>query len=349
MPQIQDLFQRAGPAYLAKYGHAMLASHRRVIHDIMQCRTKAMGGEIYLCTSCDEEHHVFYSCQNRSCPTCQAQGAFAWIEARRAELLPVPYFHVIFTLPQQLRAIVRTNQTDLYTILMQAAARSLIDLASDKVGGLLAVLAMLHTAATTLAFHPHAHCLVPAGALSPDGREWLPIHDPFLVDVLDLSTLFRDAFLDLLQKRRPDLDVPPSVEDIPWNVYSKPPVDKPDNVLAYLARYVHRVAITDHRIEAIDDTLVTFRYRIPDTDLWAPISLTHEEFIRRFLQHVLPPGFHKIRYFVLGLGIRVLTGGGHSQSKVPRIPRLSWFQYTPRYPAGQGVEVGDLRWGEGMR
>ena len=153
MPSVQEVFQRAGPAYLNKYGHAMLPSHRRAIQDIMDCRTEAMGGEIYLCTSCGQKHHVFLSCQNRSCPVCQTQDTLQWIQARHSELLPVPYFHVIFTIPQQLRDIVRSNQRDLYAILMQGAARSLINLAADpaRIGGLLAVLAVLHTWSTTLA------------------------------------------------------------------------------------------------------------------------------------------------------------------------------------------------------
>ena len=300
MPEVADIFRLYGARYLERFGQAMLPSHRRALRDLCNCRTAALGGQLFVCDHCGREHYVYHSCRNRACPKCHGKDTDDWLAARRQELLPVPYFHVVFTLPQELRELVRQHQKTLYPILMQAAARALIKLAADPhyVGGLIGVLAVLHTWSRTLTYHPHVHCLVPGGGLAPDGQ-WRPAREGYLVPVRALSPLFRGIFLDLIRKALPGVAIPDSVRRQKWVVYCKPTVQGGENVLTYLARYVHRIAITDRRILSIDDGKVTFRYQNAKDHQWRTMTLTGEEFIRRFLQHVLPKGVHKVRYYGL--------------------------------------------------
>jgi hypothetical protein len=300
VPEVADIFRLHGARYLERFGPAILPSHRRALRDLCNCRTAALGGQLYVCDHCGREHYVYHSCRNRACPKCHGRDTEAWLAARRQELLPVPYFHVIFTLPQPLRDLVRQYQKALYPILLKAAAKALIKLAADPhyVGRLIGVLAVLHTWSRTLTYHPHVHCLVPGGGLSDEGQ-WRPARPDYLVPAPALSPLFRGIFLDLVRKALPDVAIPDSVRNQAWVVYCKPAVQGAQNVLAYLGRYVHRIAITDRRILCVDDGKVTFRYKKVGETSWRTMTVTADEFIRRFLQHVLPKGVHKVRYYGL--------------------------------------------------
>ena len=291
--------RRFGPAYRARFGAAMPARHRRALDDLAACRTAALGGHVTQCDTCGAEHYVYHSCRNRSCPSCHGVSTRAWVTARETELLPVPYFHVVFTLPAELRALVRSHQRVLLGALMRTAAETLQALAADPhyVGGTLGILAVLHTWTRTLLYHPHVHCLVPGGGLAADGVTWRPARGRYLVPVRALSVRFRARFLARLRAALPDVVVPAAAWAKPWVVYAKPTVQGSALVLRYLARYVHRVAITDARILAVDASTVTFRYRDARAPAWRTMTLAGEEFLRRFLQHVLPRGFHKVRYY----------------------------------------------------
>ncbi|HET7622392.1 MAG TPA: IS91 family transposase [Gemmatimonadaceae bacterium] len=297
------MVRQAGAAYLARYGAAMPPSHRRALHDLVACRTAELGGHVTQCEACGAEHYVYHSCRNRSCPTCHGAATRAWSVAREAELLPVPYFHVVFTLPAELRVVVRSHQRLLLGLLMTTAAESLQALARDPhyVGGTLGILAVLHTWTRALVYHPHVHCLVPGGGIASDGVGWRAARGNFLVPVRALSVHFRARFLARLTAALPDVVVPPAVWRKAWVVYCKPTVKGSAPVLHYLARYVHRVAITDRRILAVDADRVTFRYRGEQRGEqrhgWRTMTLPAAEFLRRFLQHVLPRGFHKVRYY----------------------------------------------------
>src|SRR5919108_3627351 len=301
MPEMADVFRRYGRDYLDRFGQDLLPSHRHAIDDILRCRTEALGGQLLQCEHGGQEHYVYHSCRNRSCPKCHHLAPEAWREERRQELLPVPYFHVVFTVPQELGAIIRRHQQDLYDILLRAAARALMTLAMDPhyVGGLIGVLCVLHTWTRTLAYHPHVHCLVPAGGLSADRTAWHPARTSYLVPVHALSKLFRGLFLDLVRQERPDLIIPEVVWTKGWVVYCKPAVQGTEKVLNYLGRYVHRIALTNHRLLSIAEGQVSFRYQDSQDQRWRTMTPPAHEFIRRFLQHVLPQGFHKVRYYGL--------------------------------------------------
>jgi hypothetical protein len=287
-----------GPANAARFGAAMPAGHRRALEALAACRTAAMGGHVAQCDACEIEHFVYHSCRHRQCPTCHGASTRAWTAARAAELLPVPYCHVVFTLPAEFRALVRSHQRVLLGALMQTAAEALQALAADEhyLGGTVGILAVLHTWTRTLVYHPHVHCLVPGGALAPDGT-WRMARGTYLVPVRALSVGFRARFLMRWKRLLPEVVIPASVWKKPWGVYAKPTVQGTDCVLRYLARYVHRAAITDARIVRVDATTVTFRYQAASTPGWRTMTLPGEEFLRRFLQHVLPRGFHKVRYY----------------------------------------------------
>ena len=300
MPEVADIFRLHGARYLDRFGQAILPSHRRALRDLQNCRTAALGGQLYVCDHCGREHYVYHSCRNRACPKCHGKDTEAWLDSRRQDLLPVTYFHVVFTIPQELRELVRRHQKTVYPILMKTAARALMKLAADPhyVGGLIGVLAVLHTWSRTLTYHPHVHCLVPGGGLAADGQ-WRSARKGYLVPVRALSAIFRGIFLDLLDKALPEAAIPDSVRKQAWVVYCKPAVQSADNVLTYLGRYVHRIAMTDRRILAVEDGKVTFRYQNARDHQWRTMTLTADEFIRRFLQHVLPRGVHKVRYYGL--------------------------------------------------
>jgi Putative transposase/Transposase zinc-binding domain len=301
MPELADVFQRYGGAYLDQFGADLLPSHRRAIEDILHCRTEVLGGHLLQCDHCGQEHYVYHSCRNRSCPKCHSQETEAWLQERRQELLPVPYFHVVFTVPHELGELIRRHQQDLYDLLLRAAAQSLMKLAADPhyVGGLIGVLCVLHTWTRTLAYHPHVHCLVPAGGVSADRTEWRSARPSYLVPVHALAKLFRGRFLALVHQERPDLTLPEAVRTKGWVVYGQPTVQDTEQVLTYLGRYIHRIALTNSRILSIEGEQVSFRYQDAQERRWRTMSLPAHEFIRRFLQHVLPRGFHKVRYYGL--------------------------------------------------
>jgi hypothetical protein len=301
MLELADVFRLYGPTYLQRFGDRMPYRHLQAIQDIRDCRTEALGGHVFQCENCDKLYYSYHSCFNRSCPKCSGPRTETWLMEREAEMLPVPYFHVVFTVPHETHALFQTHPAVAYGLLMQAAAQSLIKLCRDPpyVGGLVGVLCVLHTWTRMLAKHPHVHCLVPAGGVCLDSNQWLPAKKSFLVPVRALSKIFKGIFRDLLRKHLPDVSVPRRAWKKKWCVWSRAIERNTDTILTYLARYVHRVAISNSRLVSIDDGQVTFRYQDSETSQWRPMSLPAEEFIRRFLQHVLPKGFHKVRYYGL--------------------------------------------------
>lgn len=301
MVELADIVKAHGDDYLRTFGDRMLPSHKRALSAILHCRTEAMGGHVAQCEECGHQHYSYHSCKDRSCPKCHGDDTNRWLEQREAELLPVRYFHLVFTLPRELRDIVRKNQKTLYAILMRAATESLEKIGFDSrhVGGKLGILAVLHTWTRALEHHPHVHLLVPAGGLDQHGV-WHPARKKeFLVPVRALSRGFRGRFMTLARKALPDITFPREVWDKEWVVFCKPAFNRTTKVLRYLGRYVHRIAITNNRIMALKDGNVTFRYQSSDTKEWKTMQLPAHEFLRRFLQHVLPQGFHKVRYYGL--------------------------------------------------
>jgi hypothetical protein len=325
MLEVADVFRLYGDAYHERFGRRMPPSHRRAFDDIRHCRTEVFGGHVYDCDRCGHRQYAYHSCKNRSCPKCQGGDTELWLQRRRGELLAVPYFHVVFTLPKELHPLVRRHQKTLYGVLMKAAAGSLMKLAADPryVGGRLGILAVLHTSTTTLTYHPHVHLLVPAGGVSPDGR-WVAARKDYLVPVKALSKVFRGMFLKMLRKALPRQLVPNSVWTKPWVVYCQPAVQGTEKVLQYLARYVHRVAFANSRLICIADGQVTFRYQNRRKQQWDTMTLPAMEFMRRFLQHVLPRRTHKVRYYgfwnpsqrSLLRRIQLVTGSGQAPSAI---------------------------------
>jgi hypothetical protein len=300
MNTLADIVRQHGLAYGEQYGDRMLPSHRRVLRDIAQCRTGALGGHIYACDACGDKHYQYHSCQNRHCPQCQHQLGEQWLVNQQALLLPAPYFMVTFTLPAALHDVARQHQKIVYNILFRASAAALQQLAWDPryVGGQIGMVGVLHTWGRNLNYHPHVHYLVPAGGLSADGKHWLAARRNFLVPVKALSILFRAKFRDALQRTGLFDQVPAEIWQQAWVVHCKP-VGKGVGALKYLAPYIFRVAISNRRILKVAHGNVTFRYRESDTGRWRTCTLTAEEFLRRFLQHVLPKGFVKVRYYGL--------------------------------------------------
>jgi hypothetical protein len=298
---LADIVKAHGGEYCAAFGNRMLASHQRALYAIEHCRTAAMGGHLAECEECGHQHYSYHSCKNRSCPTCHTGDTQRWLEQRETELLPGRYFHLVFTLPSELREIVRSNQKQLYAILMQTAAETLTAIGLDPkhVGGKLGILAVLHTWTRALEHHPHVHMLVPAGGLDQDDIWQSARKKEFLVPVRALSRGFRGRFMTQAQKALPDVIFPKEVWDKEWVVFCKPAFNRARKVLRYLGRYIHRIAITNNRILALKGGNVTFCYQRSDTNEWKRMTLPASEFLRRFLQHVLPQGFHKVRYYGL--------------------------------------------------
>jgi hypothetical protein len=316
--ELADVLRRHGDAYrLAHDGH-LGRVERRVMSAIMACRTAALGGHVEACDDCGVARIAYNSCRNRHCPKCQGAARAQWLAARQAELLPVPYFHVVFTLPAPVAAIAFQNKAVVYAILFAAAAEAMTTLAANprRLGAQIGVVAVLHTWGQTLTHHPHVHCVVPGGGLSSDGTHWIAGRPNFFLAVKPLAKLFRRLFLERLQEAfdagalgffgdLADLAEPKTfgalVADMraaAWVVYAKRPFGGPAQVLAYLGRYTHRVAIANSRLVAVDDDHVAFAWKDYRQDGAAKImKLAPEEFIRRFLLHTLPDGFHRIRHF----------------------------------------------------
>lgn len=285
--------------YLRRFGEAMPPRHRRALADIQACHTAQMGGHRYHCDDCGTEHFRYHSCRNRLCPSCGAASRQEWVAARLADVLPCRYFHLVFTVPAELRRLIRSNQAVLLDALMRAAAESLQQLAADpdQFGGRIGILQVLHTWGGQLEYHPHVHCLVPGGALRSDGRVWTSRRSDFFLSVRALSKLFRARFLE---RARATLQQPlPRLPKRAWVVYCADVVQGPEKVIGYLGRYINRTAIGSRSITRHRDGRLTFGYRDHRSGRHRKMTLPALEFLRRLLQHVLPRGFHQVRY--LGL------------------------------------------------
>lgn len=300
MSEVAEIFQRYGPAYRAKYGQRLLPRHQVAMRAIEQCRTEQLGGHVYTCQSCQERDYSYHSCRNRHCPKCQSQVGQAWLERQQQLLLPTRYFMVTFTLPEPLRQLARSHQKVMYDLLFRTAAAALQELAQDPrfVGGQLGLVGVLHTWGRDLSYHPHVHFLVPGGGLSTDGQQWLSSKARFLVHVKPLGKLFRAKFRAALQKTELFNQVPPRVWRDAWVVHSQA-VGDGQAALKYLAPYIFRVAISNKRIVKVADGQVTFRYTPSGHKKSKVCTVPAAEFMRRFLQHVLPKGFVKVRYYGL--------------------------------------------------
>jgi predicted Zn-ribbon and HTH transcriptional regulator len=301
--EIADVFARFGSAYRQQYGEHMLPSHRRAMRDILGCMTAAMGGGHYHCRDCNETFWSYHGCRNRACPKCHGRQIALWLEKRSAELLPCDYFHLVATVPQELRGLFYREQKLFYGLLMKTVASAVCQLAQEKryIGAVPAILAVLHTWTGSLLYHPHVHLLVSAGGLDQDGLNWKTPKYKFLVPVKKLSPMISRQFAEALQRERPDLfaQIPAKVWMKEWCSFCKPAGNGRKAVLQYLSRYVFRIAITRNRLLTMDETHVSFRYKDNDTGAWKTERITGVEFIRRFLMHVLPRGFHKVRYYGL--------------------------------------------------
>lgn len=296
--ELADIFRQYGPVYRHKYANRLLPSHRRAMRAIEQCRTPALGGQVYSCPKCNQIQYSYHSCRNRHCPKCQNDKAQEWLEKQQNFLLPVPYFMLTFTLPAALRPLARSHQALVYDLLFRASAAATQHLAQDPrfVGGQLGLIGVLHTWGRNLSYHPHVHYLVPAGGLASDHRIWLSAHHHFLLPVKAISRIFRAKFLHALQRSSLANDIPATVWKQDWVVHCKP-VGNGRTALKYLAPYIFRVAISNRRLVKLENYQVTFRYRSSATGQIKFCTLSAEEFIHRFLQHVLPRGFVKVRYF----------------------------------------------------
>ncbi|MEJ6009360.1 IS91 family transposase [Novosphingobium sp. AS3R-12] len=319
------MFRSAGPTYRAAHaGHLSLAQ-LKVMTAIEHCRTPALGGHVEACADCGHWRVAYNSCRNRHCPKCQGAAARTWLAEREADLLPVGYFHVVFTLPAEVAAIAFHNKAMLYDLLFRVAAETMLTIAADPkhLGARIGITAVLHTWGSALTHHPHVHMIVPGGGIAPGGTRWISSRPAFLLPVRVLGKLFRRLFLTRLLQMHdagrlaffgslaPLADRPAFLQHLAparkdrWVVYAKPPFAGPQAVLAYLSRYTHRVAISNRRLIAFNETGVTFRYkdyRRDDPERQQVMTLVTDEFIRRFLLHVLPHGFHRIRHYGLLAG-----------------------------------------------
>jgi hypothetical protein len=316
--EVADIFRTSGPAYRAREAGHLSLGQLRVMSAIEACRTAALGGHVMRCEDCAHIDIAYNSCRDRHCPKCQAAAAYDWLQARRAELLPVPYYHVVFTLPAQIADIAYTNKSVIYGALFKAASETLLWIAADPkhLGAKIGVTMVLHTWGSALTHHPHVHCLVPGGGISPDGLRWISCRPGYFLCVkvfrrlmcerlaaahakgalqfFGANTALKDwdAFRKFLKPLR----------RMKWVVYAKRPFAGPDSVLSYLARYTHRVAIANSRLVTFDGERVSFKYkdyRREGQARYGVMTLDAHEFIRRFLLHVLPNGFHRIRHYGL--------------------------------------------------
>ena len=299
MPSVAEVLRRYGPAYLERYGAAMPPEHKKVLRAISACRTGELGTAWYVCQSCGQAHAIACACGNRHCPSCQWGKTAGWLEQETARLLPCPYFLVTFTVPAGLRAVIRRHQRIAYAALFEASGAALKALASNPrfVGSShCGFVGVLHTWGRTLEYHPHVHYIVPGGGLNEDGTRWLPARANFFVPQRALAILFRAKFRDALDRAGLLDQVDPAVWRTPWVVDSQAVGDGRTS-LKYLAPYVFRVAISDQRIVSCDDGRVTFSYRRVGSKRMRRMTVDAQEFIRRFLQHVLPAGFQKVRHY----------------------------------------------------
>ena len=297
---VHEVLSRWGPAYLERFDSSMPSRQREVLAKILRCRTPALGGSLHRCPDCGHHHYSYHSCNDRHCPQCGAQDADDWLAANRSLLLPVPYFLVTFTVPEALRSWLRSHPKLGYDLLFDASSRALQDLAGNprRLGASLGMLGVLHTWSRTLVHHPHVHYLVPGGGLSPDRRQWVPSRADFLLPVLPLSDRFRNLFRLVLARDHPELasGIPAQVWKQRWVVHSAQ-AGSGQNALRYLSRYVFKTATGNRHVTLLPDGTLRWPYRDSDTGQWRSLPLEPWEFIRRFLQHILPEGFHRVRRF----------------------------------------------------
>jgi hypothetical protein len=303
MITLGEIVRQYGPAYRAQYGEQLLPSQDTALHAIEQCRTEALGGHVYGCPACGTLRYSYHSCRNRHCPTCQHDAAQTWLARQQELLLPLPYFLVTFTLPAELRDVAYRHQRTLYKVLFRASAAALMDLARDPrfLGAQIGLVGVLQTWTRELRYHPHVHYLVPGGGLADDGRTWITAKADFLVPVKPLAALFRAKLRSALRQTALWGEIPAAAWQQPWVVDCRP-VGTARAALRYLAPYIFRVALSNNRIVQLADEQVTFRYTVGDTGQTAYCTLPVQEFLRRFLQHILPKGFVKVRYYGLFRG-----------------------------------------------
>jgi hypothetical protein len=323
--EVAGIFRIAGPAYRAAHAGHLSLHQLKVMSAIEHCRTAALGGHVESCEDCGHWRIAYNSCRNRHCPKCQGAAARTWLAEREADLLPVGYFHVVFTLPAEVADIAYQNKAVVYDLLFRAASETMLTIAADPkhLGARIGITAVLHTWGSALTHHPHVHMIVPGGGIAPDASRWVSSRPAFLLPVRVLGKLFRRLFLSRLialhdagrlaffgsmaqlADRRAFMRRLAPVRKKRWVVYAKAPFAGPESVLAYLSRYTHRVAISNRRLIAFNEAGVTFRYkdyRRDGADRQQVMTLAADEFIRRFLLHVLPRGFHRIRHYGLLAG-----------------------------------------------
>jgi hypothetical protein len=354
--EVADIFRAHGPAWRrAQAGHLSLGQ-LKVMSAIEACRTAELGGHVERCEDCDHLQIAYNSCRNRHCPKCQGAAAQRWLEARQAELLPLAYYHVVFTLPAEIGDIAFQNKAAVYDILFKAASETLLTIAADPkhLGARIGLTAVLHTWGSALTHHPHLHCIVPGGGLSPDGQSWVSCRPRFFLPVRVLSRLFRRLFLDRLaaahaERRLVFFGALAGLADraafaarlaplrrAEWVVYAKRPFAGPEQVLAYLARYTHRVAISSSRLVSLDERGVTFRWKDYRQDGEARqklMTLAPGEFIRRFLIHVLPSGFHRIRHYGLFANAARAANLAKARALLPPPPAAEAEPEAPAKPS----------------
>jgi hypothetical protein len=342
--EVADVFRRHADAYRAAHGPHLGRVERRMMAAIEACRTATLGGHVEACDDCGHRRVAYNSCRNRHCPKCQGLARAEWLAGRQADLLPTSYFHVVFTLPAPAAMIAFQNKAAVYAILFEAAAETLKTIAADPrhLGAEIGFIAILHSWGQALTHHPHIHCVIPGGGLAPDHRRWIACRPRFFLPVHVLSRLYRRLFLarlvaafeagalqffgdlaDLAEPRALARQIE-ALRKTSWIVYAKPPFGSPDQVLAYLGRYTHRVAIANSRLVAVDDTSVRFRWRdYRQQGKVRVMALEPDEFIRRFLLHSLPTGFHRIRHYGF-------LANGHRQARLALIRRLLDQPEPPR-------------------
>jgi len=378
---VADVFRRYGEAYRQQRGASLSTAQRRAMTAIELCRTSALGGHVERCDSCGHQRIWYNSCRSRSCPKCQSLARAEWLEDRQADLLDTEYFHVVFTIPQEIAVIVYQNKSEVYDILFRAAADTLRTIAADPahLGAEIGFFGILHTWGQNLLFHPHLHFVVPGGGISLDGTRWVACRPGFFLPVRVLSRLFRRLFLAYLDKaflagkltffsslqhlneHSAFLRHLAPVRTAEWVVYSKPPFAGPQQVLDYVGRYTHRIAISNNRLLSIDNDKVRFRWKdYRNGNRLGTMTLSADEFMRRFLLHILPEGFQRIRYYGflsnrhreqrLARCPQISHPRRHSRRELPRNswPRAAQLRNTPLSPAvstpsarGGAVGAGD--------
>jgi len=349
--EVADILRRYGAAYRDEHETSLSPAQRRVMRAITACRTAALGGHVEACDSCEHQRIAYNSCRNRHCPKCQSLARAQWIEHRQEELLDTQYFHVVFTLPEEVAAIAYQNKAAVYNLLFAATAETLRTIAADPrhLGAEIGFFAVLHTWGQNLTHHPHLHCVVPGGGLCADGQRWIACRPGFFLPVRVLSRFFRRRFLELLLQAFDggELEFFAALQDLrdrntfqryleplrdkEWVVYAKAPFAGPQQVLDYVGRYTHRVAISNNRLLNIEDGKVSFRWKdYRDDSAQKIMTLEADEFIRRFLLHVLPQGLQRIRYYGL-------MGNRHREEKLAKCRQL--LDMAPKMPADTDVEV----------